>query len=268
MAQPAEQLPESVSADAPARYEHPLSERMRTYLRIEALYRELRFNIERESQWASRRAVANLLDIGAVLGRGDMRSDMLKEVERQSTVFDRYRDSPDVDEKRIAGILKNLHELRKGLVEVGPQYLNNLRESEFLNAIKHRSAIPGGTCEFDLPAFSHWLRQPYGRRRTDICNWMKNLVPLCDSVSELLWLLRSKGRAEQHVAINGVFHYALERSTAASGLVRIALPPDTNCFPEISGGRHRFSIRFKNWPESAPQSKQMIGDVTFDLTIC
>lgn len=267
MAQPAERLPESLPAAGIVRYEHPLSERMRTYLRVEALYKELRFNIERESPWASRRAVANLLDIAAIMGRGDVRSDMLKEVERQSNIFDRYRGSPGVDEKRITGILNNLRDLRKGLVSMGPQYLNGLRESEFLNAIKHRSTIPGGTCEFDLPAFSHWLRQPYVRRRTDLCNWIGNLFPLCDSVAELLWLFRSSGEARRQVAVNGVFHHALERG-AISGLVRIALPVGTGCFPEISGGRHRFSIRFKDWPDSATQSKQMISDVVFDLTIC
>ena len=267
MAQPAEKLSEPLLAPEIARYEHPLSERMRTYLRVEALYRELRFNLEREPQRSSRRAVANLLDIAAVLGRGDMRSDMLKEVERQTTVFRRYLDSPEVDEKRVSGILKNLHALHKGLMGIGPQYLNELRESEFLNAIKHRSTIPGGTCEFDLPAFSHWLRQPYERRRADIHSWSKNLLPLCDSVSELLWLLRNSGKAQQQIAVNGVFHYSLERSVMA-GLVRIALPTGSNCFPEISGGRHRFSIRFKDWPDSAAQSRQMIEDVVFDLTIC
>ncbi len=266
MAHPAEKLSEPLSVADFVRYEHPLSERMRTYLRVEALYRELRFNLEREPQWASRRAVANLLDIAAILGRGDMRSDMLKEVERQTTLYNRFMSSPNVDEKRVGGILKNLRALHKGLIGIGPQYLNDLRESEFLNAIKHRSTIPGGTCEFDLPAFSHWLRQPYERRRTDVCNWSKNLLPLCDSVAELLWLLRSSGEARQQVAVNGVFHHSLERGVMA-GLVRIALPAGTHCFPEISGGRHRFSIRFKTWPDSAIQSKQMIDDVIFDLTI-
>ena len=267
MAQPAEQLSESMPATATASYEHPLSERMRTYLRVEALYRELRFHIDRESQWASRLAVGNLLDIGAILGRGDMRSDMLKEVERQIKTYGGYQGSPGIDEKRVAGILENLRKLHRDLIGIGPQYLNDLRESEFLNAIKHRSTIPGGTCEFDLPAFSHWLRQPFARRRADLYSWMRNLLPLCDSVAELLWLLRSSGESRQHVAVNGVFHYALERG-AMSGLVRIELPAGTNCFPEISGGRHRFSIRFKDWPDSATQSKQMIDDVIFDLTIC
>lgn len=267
MAQPAEQLTASIHSATTLLYEHPLTERMRTYLRVEALYRELRFNLERDSLWASRLAVANLLDIVAVLGRGDMRSDMLKEVERQSSIFAEYQGSPEVDEKRVTGILQNLRKLHRRLIGIGPQYLNDLRESEFLNAIKHRSTIPGGTCEFDLPAFAHWLRQPYPRRRSNLCDWISKLLPLCDSVAELLWLLRNSGEAMQQVAVNGVFHHALERR-AMSGLVRIALPPGTNCFPEISGGRHRFSIRFKDWPDSSALSKQMIEDVVFDLTVC
>ena len=267
MAETAEQLTESTPASGTVRYEYPLSERMRTYLRIESLYKELRFHIERESQWASRSAVANLLDISAILGRGDMRSDMLKEVERQIGVFESYRNSPDIDEQRVTGVLKNLRELRQALAVIGPQYLNDIRESEFLNAIKHRSTIPGGTCEFDLPAFSHWLRQPYERRRRDIEAWMSKLTPLCDSVAELLWLLRSRGKTHEQVAVNGVFHYALERGTLA-GLVRISLPAGAVCFPEISGGRHRFSIRFKDWSDPEMPAKQMADNVTFDLIIC
>ncbi len=254
-------------AAATVRYEYPLSERMRTYLRIEGLYRELRFHLERKSQWASRRAVANLLDIAAILSRGDMRGDMLKEVERQITVFDGYQQSPNVDTQRVARVLGNLRELHRSLHAIGPQYLNDLRESEFLSAIKHRSAIPGGTCEFDLPAFSHWLRQPYERRRADIANWISKLLPLCDSVAELLWLLRSRGEAHHYVAINGVFHQSLERNAAAS-LIRIALPAGTASFPEISGGRHRFSIRFKHWPDASALAIQTAEDVEFDLIIC
>ena len=223
--------------------------------------------MERESHWASRRAVDNLLDIAAILGRGDMRSDMLKEVERQVSIFERFQSSPGVDEKRINGILKNLRGLHKGLISIGPQYLNPVRESEFLNSIKHRSAIPGGTFEFDLPAFSHWLRQPYDRRKADMHNWISNILPLCDSVSELLWLFRNTGEPKEQVAVNGVFHYVIDRRIMA-GFLRIRLPADTDCFPEISGGRHRFSIRFKNWPDASDLSRQMTEDVKFDLTIC
>ena len=161
MTQTAERVSQAAAVESPVCYEQPLSERMRTFLRLEYLYRQLVFHVDRESEWASRAAVASLLDIIAILSRGDVRSDIIKELERQIDVFDRYQDLPDIDEGRLGGVLRNLQVLRKDIAAVGPGYLISVRENEFLNSIKHRSAIPGGTCEFDLPDYSHWLRRPY-----------------------------------------------------------------------------------------------------------
>ncbi len=105
-------------------------------------------------------------------------------------MFDRYQNMPAVDDSRLKGVLRNLRQLREEVVAVGSQYLQPLRENEFLSAIKHRSAIPGGACEFDLPEYSHWLRRPYADRIADIERWMSTVKPLCNSICELLWLVR------------------------------------------------------------------------------
>src|SRR2546430_8968052 len=46
---------------------------------------------------------------------------------------------------------------RTDLMAAGSAFLQPLRDSQFLSAIKHRNAIPGGTCEFDLPDYTFWL---------------------------------------------------------------------------------------------------------------
>ena len=43
-------------------------------------------------------------------------------------------------------LLEELMRRREELNSAGANFMQKLRESEFLNAIKHRSAIPGGTC--------------------------------------------------------------------------------------------------------------------------
>ena len=45
---------------------------------------------------------------------------------------------------------------------------SHLRDNEWLMAIKQRTAIPGGVCEFDLPAYHWWLNQDPGPRRNDL----------------------------------------------------------------------------------------------------
>jgi cell division protein ZapD len=268
MNQPAELLTRPEQApDAPIVYEQPLTERMRTFLRLEYLYQQLLFNMEKRSPWATRAAMASLLDIVAILSRGDVRKDVIKELERQIYLFDRFQDTPDVDAGRLDNVMQALQALRNKLNFIGPQYLTALRESEFLNSVKHRSAIPGGTCEFDLPDFSFWLRKPYERRLEDMREWTRNVRPLCEAIGQLLWLMRNSGRSVSQVAANGVFQYTLGRDISA-GLLRVTLEAGTAAFPEISGSHHRFTIRFMEWSDVGERAKQATSDVSFNLTIC
>ena len=116
-------------------------------------------------------------------------------------------------------------------MHAGSTFLQPLRDSEFLNAIKHRSAIPGGTCEFDLPDYFFWLN-PAGRQRACAAfgQWLTLLRPLCDAIAELLWLTRQNGRAAQEIAKGGVFSIIFERDTPLQ-LLRIALPAASGLYP-------------------------------------
>ena len=248
-------------------YEQPLSERMRTLLRLEFLYQQLCFNIEQRTEWGSRNAITSLLDIVTILGRGDVRGDVLKELERQIGIYDRYQNVAGIDEARLKRVLRNLQELRQKLFAVGSQFLQPIRDSEFLAAVKHRSAIPGGTCEFDLPDYAHWLSHPYEVRLADIERWIVNLRPLCDSIAELLWLLRESGHSSEQVAVNGVYQHGMVGEGTA-GLLRISLQPGVSLYPEISGSHHRFTVRFMQWPDASQRPVQINKDVHFRLTIC
>jgi cell division protein ZapD len=257
----------SAAATVAGLFEQPLSERMRTFLRLEFLYQQFCFNLEQTSEWGSRSAVASMLDIVAILGRGDVRGDVLKELERQIAIYDRYQNVAGIDEARLKRVLRNLQDLRQRLFAVGPQFLQIIRDSEFLAAIKHRSAIPGGTCEFDLPDYAHWLAHAYENRVHDIEAWMRNLRPLCDSIAELLWLVREGGANSDQVATNGVFQHGMVGEGVA-GLLRVTLPAGVNLYPEISGSHHRFTIRFMQSPDATQRPVQTTRDVRFRLTIC
>lgn len=267
MSAPAERMPYAAAAGATQVYEQPLTERMRTYLRLEFLYRQLRYHLDRSSPWDSRAALSALLDINAILVRGDVRSEVLKELERQLHLFDRLQDAPDVDKSRLTGLLRNLGSHRKELIALGPQYLRVMRENEFLSAVKHRSAIPGGTCEFDLPDYTHWLRMPYEQRCNAVNAWLKPLRPLCEGVAELLWLMRESGESAAAVAHNGVYQHNLGRD-GSFHLLRVSLPASRQIYPEISAGHHRFTLRFMSWPDVGDRAVQVTEDLPFEIKIC
>jgi cell division FtsZ-interacting protein ZapD len=173
-----------------AEYEQPINERMRTFMRLEFLYLQMLYNSEQEADWATRGATSSLLEIMAILTRGDVRSDILKELDNQIEGLRRFQSQPEVDLRRLETLVANLATTRDELDAAGVHYLQPLKDCEFLSSIKHRSAIPGGTCEFDLPEYSHWLRQPFTRRQQDVHDWLGNIRPVCDAVVELLWLIR------------------------------------------------------------------------------
>jgi cell division protein ZapD len=249
-------------------YEQPLNERMRTFMRLDFLYNQALYQSEIATAESARAAMTGLLDILAITTRSDMRSDALKELERHLNHMNEFQSRPGVDAARLKTVIANLGRLRTDLLNAGSAFLQPIRDSEFLNAIKLRSAIPGGTCEFDLPEYFCWLNQAAESRMRDFGEWLGLLRPLCDAIAELLWLTRQAGRSRHEIAKGGVFMIGFDRDAPAQ-LLRIALPTEESLYPEISGGgQHRCNVRFLKWNGLNARPAQIEEDVPFTLTIC
>jgi len=248
-------------------FEQPLNERMRTFLRLDFLYNQALYHTETASQWGSRAAMTSLIDILAITIRGDVRSDVLKELERHLATLGEFQSKPGVDPERLRALIANLQRLRGELMNAGTAFLQPLRDSEFLSAIKHRSAIPGGTCEFDLPDYYFWLAQPEEPRTRTFNQWLGMLRPLCDAITELLWLTRQNGRTRRETAAGGMFNITFDRDTPYQ-LLRISLPTSAGLYPEISGSHYRCSVRFLKWNGLTARPAQAEEDVPFVLSCC
>jgi cell division protein ZapD len=252
---------------APVVYEQPLNERMRTFLRLEFLYTQATYHAELENAWSSRAAVSSLLEILAITARGDSRSEVLKELERHVNVLKEYQSKTGVDPSRLKSLVSNLIKLREDLATAGANFMGPLRDSEFLSAIKHRSAIPGGTCDFDLPDYSYWLSRPSQARTAEFGTWLALIRPLCDSIAELLWLTRQNAKRKSETAVGGIFQLQFDRENTCQ-LVRVTLPADSVLFPEISGNQHRCTIRFLQWSDTTSRPVHVETDLPFLLTCC
>ncbi len=260
---PIDVAPETV----PVVYEQPLNERMRTFLRLEFLYTQASYHSELPNPWSSRAAVASLLEILAITARGDSRIDVLKELERHVSILKEFQSKSGVDPARLKSLTSNLLKLRSDLSTVGGNFMGPLRDSEFLSAIKHRTAIPGGTCDFDLPDYSYWLSRPAEFRAAEFDSWLALIRPLCDSIAELLWLTRQNAKCKSEIARGGIFQLQFDRENPCQ-LVRITMPTHIDLFPEMSGSQHRCSIRFLSWTDAARRPVHVEVDVPFMLTCC
>lgn len=267
MAKSAAEFPTPAASSGVVRFEQPLTERMRTFLRIEFLYKQAKFHADDSADFSARAAIASLLDLMTLLGRGDIRSDVIKELDRHTELLNQYRRAPGIDAGRLHSLLEEVGGLKQTLAGVGNQFLSALKESEFLSTIKHRSTIPGGTCTFDLPDYNYWLHRPAPERVRQLETWLAKITPVCDAVAEVLWLTREATEPVESTAYGGLYHHSLGRNEQYN-LVRVLVPAAAGCFPEVSAGQHRFTVRFVEWLGVDARPRQVDKDVRFKLSLC
>lgn len=247
-------------------FEHPLNEKTRTLLRLEHLLRQVNHHLPDDTVWSSRAAMSGLLDMLSVFSRADIKADLIKELDRHREKLAKIRSTPGVDGQRLDQILQQLEQATGRLYQVTGPIGQQLRANEFLKTILQRSSIPGGSCNFDLPAYHFWLELPYDRRRQDLIGWMQTLEPILSAVTLILSLVRGSSDDTQELAAGGFFQCSLDPQTPAQ-LVRVALPRGTPLFAEISGGKHRFTIRFLD-PSDMERPLQATADIPFVLNTC
>ena len=160
-------------------FEQPLTERVRTFLRLEFLFGQHEHHRRDHSEFGVRATLHTMLDTLVVLSRSDLKNDILKELTDQHTHLTRLAARPNIDRDRLGDILGEITRAQNGLQQLATQFAGSLlRESDFLNGILNRSGIPGGTCGFDLPHYHFWLSQPYERVRRDLDAWRADIKPV------------------------------------------------------------------------------------------
>jgi cell division protein ZapD len=253
----------------PARvlYEQPLNERIRTFLRLEYLFKQASYHLSRDSEWDSRATLNCILEILDIFGNTNLKSETLKELERHSANLKRHEQNPDIDHAQLGSLLENIHARMEGMHQVNGQIANDLKASEFLVSVRKRSAIPGGTCDFDIPAFHYWLKQPARIRTRDLAHWLGNFDAIGQAIQLILKLTRESAAMKMTLASGGVYQRTLDPNRPCQ-LVRIALSPDAPYFAELSGGRHRFTARFMEFSTADERARQTGKDVEFDLACC
>jgi cell division protein ZapD len=248
-------------------FEHPLNERVRTFLRLEHLFKRVAHFRPQDDAWATRAAVEGLLDVVAITARADIRTELLKELDRNAATLNRIRSQPGVDLDTLGKVLDDLQRAAQGLHGVAGQIGAGVREDELFKSVTQRSSIPGGTCSFDLPQYHYWLTRPPEDRRQRLEEWMRGLEPVERGIALVLSLARSSAVPRRVTAPEAFFQEALDAQAPAQ-LVRVTLATDAGpLFPEVSGHKNRFSIRFMRM-DQGDRPVQHREDVDFTLTCC
>jgi cell division protein ZapD len=246
-------------------YEYPLNERIRTLLRLEDLYDRVHFFLGNASPHEHHACLTGMFEIIEVASRADLKSDLLQELDRQRTFLDALRNNPAISEEKLNGVLREIDSAFANLHATSGKTGQALRENEWLMAIKQRIGIPGGTNEFDLPSYHHWLNHPAERRRADLETWSKPLLPIYAALSIVLRVLRESGRTVSLIAFQGVYQQTPAEKPAQ--MLRLGLENELPCVPEISANKYALNVRFL-LPEGVQKTRVYEHDVPFELAFC
>lgn len=248
-------------------YEFPLNERIRVFMRLEQLFLQLSHFMAGSSEYDKRAAIDTLLAILTIFGRSDLKSELIKELERHAKVLSMLSNSQDVDSKKLEGILLELNQASRNLYNASGKVGATVLESGLFQSISQRSAIPGGSCSFDLPAFHYWLAQAQTEQQRDFEQWTQPFADIRIAIDLILGFIRQSAVPKQEIAHAGFFQLALDKAHPVQ-LLRVGVPASVHCFAEISGGKHRFSIRFMKPSSDENRPSQTHDDISFSLSRC
>ena len=247
-------------------YEYPFNESIRTMLRLEHLFDRLGQLIARDAAIDHHFALVTIFEIMDVASRADLKSDLLKDLEQKKQLYNSYRGNPSISSDALDSVTHRIEHAFDGLNQLSGKAGAALQGNEWLMSIRSRVGIPGGTCEFDLPAYYAWQHLAAAARQQDLHRWVLTLGPLAESVRLLLRLLRDSGAPQKVVAPAGQYQQMLPQGRTFQ-LLRMRMDDSLGLIPEISCNRLMVSVRLMRL-ESDDRLHASADDSMFELTLC
>ncbi len=247
-------------------YEYPFNERIRTYLRLEQLFRRLGLLMQREHPLDHHYAITSIFEVMDVGARADLKSDVLKDLDKQKHALNAFRGNPAIAEAILDETIAQLDVCFNALNGLAGKAGQLLTENDWLMGIRSRVGIPGGTCEFDLPAYYAWQHGPAASRQADLQRWYSVLAPLAQSIRLLLKLIRDSGTSQKVMCNGGQYQQNLPQGRSFQ-LLRLRIDEGLGLIPEISGNRLMVSVRLMRLGEDA-RLHAGNEDADFELALC
>ncbi len=247
-------------------YEYPFNERIRTYLRLEQLFLRLGALVSRTEALDHHFAITTIFEVMDVGARADLKSDVLKDLEKQKQALNSYRGNPAIAETVLDQVIGQIESCFTALNQLPGKAGQPLTENDWLMSIRSRVGIPGGTCAFDLPAYFAWQQRDELFRQRDLHRWATTLAPLAESIHLLLKMLRDSGSPQKVIAVGGHYQQNLPQGRTFQ-LLRLAIDPELRLIPEISGNRLMVSIRMMR-QDAEDKLHACPEDGAFELALC
>ena len=248
-------------------YEHPLHERNRSFMRLEYLFNKVDHFSIRNSNLDLFIVIQTLIEIMNTLERNDITTDVIKELDRYHVSLSKLLEMPGIDKSTLEITLQALaNQLTEMQTNFG-KHTKQLRNDELLTLIRQKMTISPNLCSFDVPALYYWSQQNHTNQQQQLRIWLNELEIMKTSIRLIMQLIRDSVSFTKHIANCGFFQTAFKHN-AHYQIIRIRLPDNVSVFPEISGNKHRITVRFLQFAATAGRPQQTTEDINFELSCC
>ena len=248
-------------------YEQPLNERIRMCLRVETLMKRFHYFEALKGDWSAYSAMLVVLELTSLLERGDFKQELMKELDRQHVALEALSSHQGIDHGKLDLILSRQQQAIDRMHQLNGKLGEHLKRNDFLLGIRQRTSIPGGSCDFDLPQLRFWLNRDHEQRLTDLHRWAAPYAELESVIELILQVIRDSASDKTVVAEKGFYQQSLDPKKSTQ-LIRISIDAAKNIYPEISAGKHRYSVRFLEPQSDEKMPGQVKNNVEFLLSRC
>lgn len=247
-------------------YDYPCNERVRIMLRLEDMLAKMQHFALSEHRFDHHSALLIMFQILDLIDRSDLKSDLLQELDRQRSVMDSLVGNPGIAEDVLKTMVAEIEQAALDLRTMSGRIGQTLRDNEWLMGVKQRATIPGGACEFDVPSYHYWLGKPAAEKQAALQTWFSPLQALQETLRVILYILRGSGSAVVCQAHQGAYQQMLS-GTKPAQMLRVIMPEDAPCFPEISANKYAINIRFSRF-DGTQKPRPCDLELSFELALC
>lgn len=250
-------------------YEQPLNERMRTLLRCErllsAIYQPLSNPPSQLEQLSTFQAIIDVLNW---LDRLDVRSECLQSMDSVQQWLQTLTQIPGIDVDKLNETCDLISQHQKALDNFNAPLEKALKEDAFLQMLRQKGGALMYQTSFDSPWYYCWQQQSYDTKNQDIKQWRERLSPLYDALVFTLDLIRESASPSTRSAQKGYYQHDFAKGTQSPQLIRVIMPSSSVYFPEISGNKHRFNVRFLQASFGHDRPSTTEHDIDFEVSCC
>jgi len=223
------------------KYEFPLNERIRKFLRIEEIFKKMDAQMSVKKEFSEFSCFNTFFDIIATASRADLKVELIQEIEKQ-----RLKLKSKIKTKKNIKTIADLNRIRIKLEKIKVVTGFNFGGDKFLHELKTRFDSPYGIVTTDFPEFQFWLqRTSFAERKAYFKNKVNDFAGIKMAITYLMELLRSNVEINLMETKTGTMQYKLN-PLLRNDLVIIILPSSSKCFPNISSNNFAVNVHFSS----------------------